>query len=29
MRFVDELEIEINENESIKLPFRYAVDNNK
>ncbi len=28
-KFVDELEIEINENESVTLPFRYAVDNNK
>ncbi len=28
-KFVDELEIEINENESITLPFRYVVDNNK
>ena len=28
-KFVDELEIEINGNESISLPFRYAVDNNK
>jgi len=28
-RFVDELEIEINENESISLPFRYVIDNNK
>ena len=28
-RFVDELEIEINDNESINLPFRYVVDNNK
>ncbi len=28
-RFVDELEIEINENESVTLPFRYVVDNNK
>ena len=29
LRFVDELEIEINENESVTLPFRYVVDNNK
>ncbi|MBI2650250.1 hypothetical protein HYX04_02960 [Candidatus Woesearchaeota archaeon] len=28
-KFVDELEIEINENESVKLPFRFVVDNNK
>ena len=28
-KFVDNLEIEINENESITLPFRYVVDNNK
>jgi len=28
-KFVDELEIEINENESIVLPFRYVVDDNK
>ena len=28
-RFVDELEIEINQNESITLPFRYVVDKNK
>ena len=28
-KFVDELEIEINENESVTLPFRYVVDNNK
>ena len=28
-KFVDELEIEINENESITLPFRYVVENNK
>ncbi len=28
-KFVDELEIEINENESVVLPFRYVVDNNK
>ena len=28
-RFVDEVEIEINENESIKLPFRFVVDDNK
>lgn len=29
LKFVDELEIEINENESVTLPFRYVVDNNK
>lgn len=28
-KFVDELEIEINENESITLPFRYAIYGNK
>ena len=28
-KFVDELEIEINEGESITLPFRYVVDNKK
>ncbi len=28
-KFVDELEIEINENESVTLPFRYVVDGNK
>lgn len=28
-KFVDELEIEINDNESVTLPFRYAVDYNK
>ena len=28
-KFVDELEIEINENESVTLPFRYVVDKNK
>ena len=29
LKFIDELEIEINENESVTLPFRYVVDNNK
>ena len=29
LRFVDDLEIEINENESVTLPFRYVVDDNK
>ncbi len=29
LKFVDVLEIEINENESVTLPFRYVVDNNK
>ncbi len=29
LKFADELDIEINENESVTLPFRYAVDNNK
>ena len=28
-RFVDEVEIEVNENESVTLPFRYVIDNNK
>lgn len=28
-KFVDELEIQINKNESVTLPFRYVVDNNK
>ena len=28
-RFAGEVEIEINENESVQLPFRYIVDNNK
>ena len=28
-KFVDELEIQINENESVNLNFRYVVDNNK
>ncbi|MBS3104911.1 hypothetical protein J4234_01500 [Candidatus Woesearchaeota archaeon] len=28
-KFVDELEIELNENESVVLPFRYVVDNKK
>lgn len=27
--FVDEVEIQINKNESVSLPFRYVVDNNK
>ena len=29
LKFVDELEIEINENESVALPFRFVVDDNK
>lgn len=29
LKFVDELEIEINENESIVLPFRYVIDDNR
>ena len=29
LKFVDELEIEINENESVTLPFRYVIDDNK
>ena len=28
-KFADEIEIQINENESVILPFRYVVDNNK
>ena len=28
-KFIDRLEIEINENESVTLPFRYVVNNNK
>lgn len=28
-KFVDKIEIEINENESVALPFRYVVDDNK
>ncbi|MEK6984596.1 MAG: SAM-dependent methyltransferase [Nanoarchaeota archaeon] len=28
-KFVDEVEIEINDNESVTLPFRYVVDDNK
>jgi|SRR3989344_5650512 len=28
-KFVDELEIDINKNESVTLPFRYVVDGNK
>ena len=29
LKFVDEIEIEVNENESINLNFRYIIDNNK
>jgi len=29
LKFVDELEIEINENESVNLNFRFVIDNNK
>ena len=29
LRFVDKVEVEINENESVALPFRYIVDNKK
>lgn len=29
LKFADELEIQINENESVNLPFRYVIDNNK
>ncbi len=28
-KFIDELEIQINKNESVALPFRYVIDNNK
>ena len=28
-KFADEIEIEVNENESVSLPFRYVVHNNK
>ena len=28
-KFIDEVEIEINENESVNLPFRYIIDKNK
>ena len=29
LKFIDEVEIQINENESVSLPFRYIVDDNK
>ena len=29
LKFIDEVEVEINENESVMLPFRYVVDDNK
>ena len=29
IKTLDELEVEINDNESVTLPFRYAVDGNK
>lgn len=29
LKFTDEVEIQINENESVNLPFRYMIDNNK
>ena len=29
LKFIDEVEIEINENESVTLPFRYVIDDNK
>ena len=29
LKFIDEVEIEINKNESVSLPFRYTIDNNK
>ena len=28
LKFIDEVDIEINENESVTLPFRYVIDNN-
>jgi ribosome biogenesis SPOUT family RNA methylase Rps3 len=28
-KFIDKLEIEINKNESVALPFRYVIDNNR
>ena len=28
-KFIDEVEIQVNENESVTLPFRYIIDNNK
>ena len=28
LKFIDEVEIQINENESVSLPFRYVVDDN-
>ncbi|MEK6946236.1 MAG: SAM-dependent methyltransferase [Nanoarchaeota archaeon] len=28
LKFIDEVEVQINENESVSLPFRYIVDNN-
>ena len=29
LKFIDEVEIQVNENESVSLPFRYVIDNNK
>lgn len=29
LKFIDEVEIEINENESVTLPFRYIIDKNR
>ena len=29
LKFIDEVEVQINENESVSLPFRYIVDDNK
>ena len=29
LKFIDEVEIQINENELVSLPFRYIIDNNK
>lgn len=28
LKFIDEVEVQINENESVNLPFRYIIDNN-
>ena len=28
LKFIDEVEVQINENESVHLPFRYIIDNN-
>ena len=29
LKFIDEVEIQVNDNESVDLPFRYIIDNNK